>query len=131
MNDELEQLYINAIAAVVDMIDRDQSVEEFNLNKLKSKDSLETIKVFKQNLMYRQHACNLALELASQKNLYGLLINTNALDFETQMNRQCTALGDKETVYTIISLYSDDKRNDGSWSEHIHNTLFKFFPEHF
>lgn len=131
MNDELEQLYINAIAAAVAMIDRDQSYDEFNLNKQKSKDSLEAIKVFKQNLMYRQHACNLALDLASQKNLHGLLINTNDLDFESQMNRQCTELGDKETVYTIIALYADDKSNDGSWEDHIHNELFKIFPEHF
>lgn len=58
------------------------------------------------------------------------LINTNDLDSEEKLNN--FQYGDPETVYSIISTYTDNKYNkDGAWDKQIEAALKEKYPTHF
>jgi len=70
------------------------------------------------------NAINNATNDAIEKNSNGLLIPSVLWD--------CDKFGDDcETVYSLISLYSDDDNNDGTWEKSIEEALFELFPSHF
>jgi hypothetical protein len=47
------------------------------------------------------------------------------------MSDPCTDKGDRETVYSIASLYSDDENNDGSWEGAILDKLKETYESFF
>ena len=74
-----------------------------------------------------QQAVNLALAEAERKNKAGKLINTISgpdFDFDDLNNYKD---GDPESVYTIISLYSETEEQE----EAISNALMEKYPDHF
>lgn len=75
-----------------------------------------------------------ALAEAERKNSQGLLFNTNDLDHEKKVDEFDDSNGDFETVYSLISLYSDDPANDGKYGDYadkIGEALREKYPDHF
>lgn len=81
--------------------------------------------------MEKETAVLNALRYARSKENEGLLVNTNDDNSEALMENLSTDEGDRETVFSIISLYSDDVNNDGTWEATIQEGLKQEFPNHF
>ena len=60
-----------------------------------------------------------AINEADAKWNKGLLISCNHEEYDRLMGDPSTDEGDRETVYSIASLYSDDGNNDGTWEDAI------------
>lgn len=67
-----------------------------------------------------------ALQTAEEKKASGDLYFTGQDDSDHDWSK-----GDPETVHSIISLYSDDENNDGTWEDKIYDALFEAYPEYF
>lgn len=107
---------------------------------------LYVVRIFKQKIMTRtkgniivklrtmytkEIAIQNAINEADKKCSKGLLISCNHKDYDTLMTDPCTNEGDKETVYSIASLYSDDENNDGTWEDAILDSLEETYGSYF
>lgn len=79
----------------------------------------------------KEQAVRLALETAHQKWVNGLFIAQNHPEYDEIMGAAFGNEGDPETVYSIASLYSDDKENDGSWEDAILDALNNEYSGYF
>jgi hypothetical protein len=79
----------------------------------------------------KERAIRLALNEANDKWSKGLLISCNHINYDELMSNPSTDDGDRETVYSIASLYSDDEDNDGTWEEAILYELHKIYKSYF
>lgn len=70
-----------------------------------------------------EEAVNNAMNYAVRKLKEGLLI-----DDEMSVGKMDWSAGDPETIHSIVSLYSDDLDNDGSWEVAIYNQIISEFP---
>ena len=69
--------------------------------------------------------------LANAKWNNGLLISCNHPNYDELMAEPFTDNGDRETVYSIASLYSDDENDDGSWESAILEKLKETYGSYF
>lgn len=81
--------------------------------------------------MDKDTAIRLAVCEADMKWREGLLISCNHPNYDNLMSDPCTDQGDRETVYSITSLYSDDVNNDGSWEGAILDKLKENYESFF
>lgn len=98
----------------------------------KVENTLDTFNEVNFRITLKEDAICNALNDARLKNARGLLISSD--------DPRCEAIfekgevegvkGDPETIYSIISLYSDDEANDGTWEVAIEEALNKEFPNH-
>ena len=72
-----------------------------------------------------------AINEADTKWNNGLLISCNHKDYDALMANPSTDEGDRETVYSIASLYSDDENSDGIWEDEILDALKKTYGSYF
>jgi len=72
-----------------------------------------------------------AINEADAKWNNGLLISCNHENYDTLMANPITDEGDRETVYSIASLYSDDENNDGTWEDAILDKLKETYGSYF
>jgi len=72
-----------------------------------------------------------AIDEANEKYNKGLLISCNYENYDELMSQPCTEDGDRETVYSIASLYSDDVNNDGTWENAILDNLKEVYGSFF
>ena len=81
--------------------------------------------------MTKNNAILGATLLANEKWNSGLLISCNHPNYDELMADPSTENGDRETVYSIASLYSDDENNDGSWEDDILKILKETYGSYF
>jgi len=75
----------------------------------------------------KEQAVRLALDYAKEREDKGLLVVSG-----TDMDEMDWSGGDPETVYSIVSLYSDDENNmDDEWYESIEAALMEKYPRYF
>lgn len=79
----------------------------------------------------KEKAIQNAINEADNKWNNGLLINCNDPDYDKLMNDPCTDDGDRETVYSIASLYADDEDDDGTWENAILDKLKETYGSYF
>jgi len=72
-----------------------------------------------------------AINEANAKWNSGLLISCNHENYDELMADPSTDDGDRETVYSIVSLYSDDENNDGTWEDAITKKLKETYGSYF
>jgi len=61
----------------------------------------------------------------------GLLISCNHEEYDSLIADPSTDEGDRETVYSIASLYSDDENNDETWEDAILDKLRETYGSYF
>ena len=71
----------------------------------------------------KESAIQNAINEADIKWVKGLLISCNHENYDELIGDPFTDDGDRETVYSIASLYSDDENNDGTWEDAILDKL--------
>ena len=81
--------------------------------------------------MTKDNAILCATLLADAKWNNGLLISVNHPNYDELMANPFTDNGDRETVYSIASLYSDDENNDSSWEDAILDKLKETYGSYF
>ena len=74
-----------------------------------------------------EYTVDSAIRLALADAERSLLINTNLPNSE-QLQAENEG---HETIYSLISLYSDDENSDGTWEKKISDALFEKYPTHF
>jgi hypothetical protein len=87
---------------------------------------MNTIKFYGKEVAVRN-----ASNEANKKRNANLLISCSHKNYDALMSDPCTNEGDRETVYSIALLYSDDKNNDGTWENAILNKLKENYGSYF
>lgn len=83
-------------------------------------------------IMYtKETAIQNAINEADRKWNRGLLISCNHENFDELMDNPSTDNGDREIVYSVASLYSDDENNDGTWEGAILDKLKETYENYF
>ena len=79
----------------------------------------------------KETAIQNAINEANSKWNNGLLISCNHEKYDELMSDPSTDNGDRETVYSIASLYSDDENDDGTWEDAIIDKLKETYASYF